>query len=112
MQVFCGTPAYMSPEICQKGKYDGLKADMWAAGIILYTMLFGKQPFRAVNENELYRKIGKGTFSIPKVEESGAMDGFPNIRNGRVIKELITDLLKNKEDERISAEEVETKYEW
>ena len=62
MQVFCGTPAYMSPEICQKGKYDGVKADMWAAGILLYTMLFGKQPFRAVNENELYRKIAKGTF--------------------------------------------------
>ena len=42
MNVFCGTPAYMSPEICQKGKYDGLKADMWATGILLYTMLFGK----------------------------------------------------------------------
>ena len=47
MQVFCGTPAYMSPEICAKGKYNGPAADMWAAGILLYTMLFGQQPFRA-----------------------------------------------------------------
>ena len=35
MQVFCGTPAYMSPEICSKNSYDG------PAGILLYTMLFG-----------------------------------------------------------------------
>jgi len=42
MQVFCGTPAYMSPEICSKNFYDGPAADMWAAGILLYTMLFGQ----------------------------------------------------------------------
>jgi len=41
MQVFCGTPAYMSPEICSKNCYDGPAADMWAAGILLFTMLFG-----------------------------------------------------------------------
>jgi serine/threonine protein kinase len=41
MEIFCGTPAYMSPEICNKLKYSGQAADMWASGILLYTMLFG-----------------------------------------------------------------------
>jgi serine/threonine protein kinase len=50
MQIFCGTPAYMSPEICNQGKYDGPAADIWASGIILYMMLFGDQPFKAQNE--------------------------------------------------------------
>jgi len=60
MQIFCGTPAYMSPEICAKDKYEGHASDIWAAGILLYTILFGQQPFRAQNEKDLFRKILKG----------------------------------------------------
>ena len=41
MKIFCGTPAYMSPEICSKKPYDGPSADVWAAGVLLFTMLFG-----------------------------------------------------------------------
>ncbi len=59
MQVFCGTPAYMSPEICSKNCYDGPAADMWAAGILLFTMLFGQQPFKASTEKDLFKKIIK-----------------------------------------------------
>ena len=60
MDVFCGTPAYMSPEICSKEKYFGPATDMWASGILLYTILFGTQPFRATNEKDLFRRIVKG----------------------------------------------------
>ena len=65
MQVFCGTPAYMSPEICAKEKYEGQASDIWAAGIVLFTMLFGHQPFRAPNEKDLFKKIQKGTYQMP-----------------------------------------------
>ena len=65
MQIFCGTPAYMSPEICAKKSYNGPASDMWAAGVILYTMLFGYQPFKAQTEKDLYKKIIKGTFIMP-----------------------------------------------
>ena len=50
----------MSPEICAKQKYDGPATDVWAAGILLYTILFGSQPFKAQTEPELYKKIIKG----------------------------------------------------
>lgn len=65
LQIFCGTPAYMSPEIVAKGKYDGPASDMWAAGILLYTMLFGIQPFRAQQEKDLFKKIAKGQYQMP-----------------------------------------------
>ena len=55
----------MSPEICAKEKYEGQASDVWAAGIVLFTMLFGHQPFRAVNEKELFKKIQKGNYSMP-----------------------------------------------
>ena len=70
LQIFCGTPAYMSPEICAKGKYDGPASDMWAAGILLYTMLFGNQPFRAQLEKDLFRKISKGQYSMPSLAKT------------------------------------------
>lgn len=47
---YCGTPAYMSPEIIKKQPYLGSKADIWALGVILYFMVVGTLPFRAPNE--------------------------------------------------------------
>lgn len=57
----------MSPEICSKNFYDGPAADMWAAGILLYTMLFGQQPFKASTEKDLFKKIIKGQYSMPSI---------------------------------------------
>ncbi|CCW70666.1 unnamed protein product [Phytomonas sp. Hart1] len=51
--TFLGTPFYLSPEMWE-GKRYGKKADIWAAGIILYEMLMdGARPFSAVGPTEL-----------------------------------------------------------
>ena len=54
LRVFCGTPSYMSPEIVSKSSYSGFMSDIWACGIILYLMLTGSVPFKAVSEKNLY----------------------------------------------------------
>ena len=59
---YCGTPAYMSPEIVKKNPYAGAKADIWALGVILYLMVVGTLPFRAPNEQELNRLIMAGKY--------------------------------------------------
>ncbi len=46
LSIFCGTPCYMSPEIVSKQQYKGPPSDVWALGIVLYTLLCGKFPFR------------------------------------------------------------------
>ena len=46
LTIFCGTPSYMCPEIVKKIEYFGKPADIWALGILLYVMLYGKFPFR------------------------------------------------------------------
>ena len=47
-RTLIGTPAYLSPELCEDEPYNQ-KSDMWALGVILYECLaMGKRPFECV----------------------------------------------------------------
>ena len=52
--ITCGTPTAMAPEMNGKNQYDK-KVDIWSLGILLYKLLYGKNPFDPNNgkpENE------------------------------------------------------------
>lgn len=44
-KTFCGSDAYISPEILHQKPYNPLLADVWACGVILFAMIFGRLPF-------------------------------------------------------------------
>ena len=46
-------------------KYNGLLVDLWAAGIILFAMLYGYLPFDDRNNNILFRKIIQCKLEFP-----------------------------------------------
>jgi len=60
-----GSPAYISPDVISGKPYLGKPSDMWALGVVLYTMLYGQFPFYDQNPTELFRKIKLGDFQIP-----------------------------------------------
>lgn len=66
LKLSCGTPTFMAPELCLKKPYYGPSADVWAAGIMLFTMLFGYSPFKGETEHQLFGKITKGKFVMPQ----------------------------------------------
>lgn len=66
LRTFCGTPAFMSPELCNNQEYSGPASDNWAAGIVLYTILFGIEPFRGKTERELFKRINSGKLIFPE----------------------------------------------
>ena len=60
-----GCPAYVAPEMLQPGSYSGRAADMWSAGVILYTLLVGHYPFYDAKAPNLFMKIRSGHYQIP-----------------------------------------------
>lgn len=59
--VFVGTIDYASPEVLRGEKYDGKPQDIWALGILLYTMIYKENPFYNVDE------IMDGEMRVPYV---------------------------------------------
>lgn len=58
--TYCGTEAYMSPEIMalkgSGGSYDGFATDIFSAGVILFIMVRGIPPFfKAVTEDKYFK---------------------------------------------------------
>lgn len=48
--VFVGTIDYAAPEVLQGKPYGGKEQDVWALGILLYTIVFKENPFYNIDE--------------------------------------------------------------
>lgn len=78
---FCGTPNYMAPEVCRnreridatrQGRHPipapsfyHLPVDIWALGIIMFNLLFGKSPFNLGDTPQNYHNIKCASFTFP-----------------------------------------------
>ena len=62
MYDHCGTPAYIAPEIFKNHGYEGYACDIWSAGVTLYYMLGGVQPFCAESIKDLEKIILDGKY--------------------------------------------------
>jgi len=80
----CGTPDYMAPEIIE-GNHSK-KSDIWALGIIMYKLLFGKFPF-VIKKESLKRDVEK----LKNMEINDKQD---NIKISEITFDLIRQLLE------------------
>ncbi|CAH8355451.1 unnamed protein product [Eruca vesicaria subsp. sativa] len=64
--TFCGTPAYLAPEVLTRKGYDAARADLWSCGVILFVLMAGHIPFYDKNIMAMYKKIYKGEFRCPR----------------------------------------------
>ncbi|XP_010686217.2 CBL-interacting serine/threonine-protein kinase 12 [Beta vulgaris subsp. vulgaris] len=64
--TFCGTPAYVAPEVLARKGYEAAKVDIWSCGVILFVLMAGYLPFHDPNIMSMYRKIYKGEFRCPR----------------------------------------------
>lgn len=90
-----GSPAYISPDVLSGRPYLGKPSDMWALGVVLFTMLYGQFPFYDSQPQELFRKIKTAEFNMPS--------------DGRVSEDskfIINNLLTLNSEKRLTASDV------
>ncbi|CAG8591502.1 16396_t:CDS:2 [Cetraspora pellucida] len=66
--TFCGTIDYAAPEVLTGKKYDGPPQDIWALGILLYTLIYKENPFYNIDE------IIARDLRIPYILSDGSID--------------------------------------
>ncbi|KAG0129791.1 kinase-like domain-containing protein [Tuber indicum] len=71
-----GSPAFLPPELCVSGHGDvsGAATDIWAMGVTLYCLLFGKLPFSHSGVVQLYEAIKNDEPFIPDSLNPDAAD--------------------------------------
>ena len=96
--TFVGTAEYVSPEVLGD-KPAGFGSDIWALGIMIYQMFYGKTPFKEKTNYLIFRKIEQLKIDFP-----------PNINIPNEAKDLITKILVKDPSKRLGAGELGTEY--
>ena len=94
-KLFCGTPSYMAPEIVNKEKYIAQYSDIWSLGVLFFAMLYGRFPFRAKTQEDLFDIINEANVVFPE-----------DIEISEEIKDLITKIFVVNPTQRISLNEI------
>ena len=76
-----GTPAFYAPELCDPQYFEvggdserpaiTGQIDVWALGVTLYAMVFGRLPFFHANQFIMYEKIARDEVFIPRMRLKG-----------------------------------------
>ena len=53
---FVGSPLYVAPEVLRREKYS-YEVDYWSLGILIYTLMFGAEPFRGSGPRQVFELI-------------------------------------------------------
>jgi len=110
-KIRCGTESYMCPEMFVMGKgYSGCKADVFAAGIILFIMIWGRPPFfNAKPTDPFYKNFALGTpekyWHVFETKLNGGVE------YNKDLKDMINAMFAPKESNRPDTEEL-SNFRW
>lgn len=90
-QTCVGTPSYLSPEICGRGRYNN-KSDIWSLGCVFYQIMTLRPPFTGRNMNQLLGAILRGHFQPMPA------------RYSYELRQMVASMLRKNPEERPSAE--------
>jgi serine/threonine protein kinase len=89
-----GTPAFLPPEACTVGTYNGKPSDIWSAGVTLYVMLYGCIPFSGVGILGIYTSIINDEPQFPENTNSLLISLFKRLLDKNPITRITMKELK------------------
>ena len=106
-----GTFCFLAPEVHQNGAFKPKPLDVWALGISIYAVVFGRVPFFANSDQELVAAItsSEPDFSLP-VAFSYETDKSNKVSDQ--LKDLLKALLTKDPDQRPSIKKAIETYVW
>eukprot|EP00210_Caulerpa_lentillifera_P004735 g4519.t1 len=91
-----GTPAFLAPEMMKPNtRYRGTPTDIYAMGVCLYTLVYGRIPFRASNLYQLFQVVQNEEPSFPE-----------EVQISSSLKDLLKKVLIKNPKERIKLSEI------
>ena len=87
LKTQCGSAMHVAPEILTKTPY-GTKVDCWALGVVMFTIIGGKPPFWADNNQAVFKKILAGTFEYETDSWEGITQDCKDMINGLLTKDM------------------------
>ena len=57
LKQWCGTPAYACPQILEQKSYDGMQADVFSLGVIVFCIVTGRKPFDLARKDDYYYNL-------------------------------------------------------
>ena len=95
-----GSDMYMAPECFDRtaATYDAAQADIWAVGIVLLNMLFGRTPFKQATERDvLFTDFARSRESLYDVFPTLTRDVFNALRHSLTMNPAHRSLAKMRE---------------
>jgi serine/threonine protein kinase len=83
--TFTGTLEYCAPEVLKGKPYEGPPQDIWASGVLLFTLIYRENPFYNIDE------ILESELRVPFVLSEGSLDLVKKMLNREVEKRIDID---------------------
>ena len=103
----CGTEGYSAPEIYYKKVYNGIQADIFSLGVILFNLYIGNAPFKIpLKSNIFYNNIFQGNYPEYWALITKTLEGHEKFEDFNDFKELINKMICYKPEERLTIIEI------
>ena len=101
-RTVCGTPNYMAPELLiNNAEGHSFEVDIWAIGVVIYTLVFGRPPFETEEVQTTYQRIKLGLYTFPADKDFGSDE----------LRDLLKQIFTVDPDKRLSISQIR-KHPW